>query len=62
MDEIHAKMIERMSDILDAIKVQTDIIIFDNKSNKVSCEDFSASETILNLTHSLDLLLRNVER
>ena len=51
-----------MSDILDAIKVQTDIIIFDNKSNKVSCEDFSASETILNLTHSLDLLLRNVER
>ena len=57
MDEINRKAIERMNDILDAIKVEVDII---KSKSKTPDDDFSASDTIYNLTQAFDLIYRNV--
>lgn len=56
MDEVKKKMIERLGDILDAIKVETDTIV--NCSNSHD-EDYKVSETILNLTDAFDRIYRN---
>lgn len=57
MDEIKQKAIERMNDILDAIKVETDTII---ESSNTHEEDNIVSETISNLTQAFDLIYRNM--
>lgn len=51
MDEIKKKMIERLGDILDAIKVETDTIVTCSNSHD---EDYKVSETISNLTDAFD--------
>lgn len=50
-------MIERMNDILDAIKVENDTITSPSKNLD---DDFIASDTILDLTKAFDLIYRNV--
>lgn len=57
MDEVNQKAIERMGDILDAIKVEIDEM---NQSSNTFAEDKDASETILNLTYAFDELYRRV--
>lgn len=57
MDEIKKKMIERLGDILDAIKVEADTIV--NNSNN-HFEDHEVSETISNLTDAFDKIYRNL--
>lgn len=59
MDEVKKKMIERLGDILNAIKVETDYIV--NGSNTYF-EDNEVSETISNLTERLLLILRNLAK
>lgn len=58
MDEINKKAIERMNDILDAIKVEIDTIILNPSKNPD--DDCIASDTINNLTQAFDLLYRNL--
>ncbi|MBP5597954.1 MAG: hypothetical protein J6Y02_21480 [Pseudobutyrivibrio sp.] len=57
MDDIKKKMIERLGDILDAIKVETDTIVDCSNSHD---EDVEVSETILNLTDAFDKIYRNL--
>lgn len=57
MDEVNKKAIERMNDILDAIKVEIDAITSPRNNQN---DDLIASETIENLTRAFDLLYRNV--
>ena len=57
MDEVNKKAIERMNDILDAIKVEIDEI---KSPCNIQNYDLVASETIENLTRAFDLLYRNV--
>lgn len=57
MDEVNKKAIERLGDILDAIKAEVDTIT--NQSNTHD-EDTKASETILRLTEAFDKIYRNV--
>lgn len=57
MGEVKKKMIERLGDILDAIKVETDTIIACSNSHD---EDVEVSETILNLTDAFDKIYRNL--
>jgi phosphate uptake regulator len=57
MDEIKKKMIERLGDILDAIKVETDTIIEGSNSHD---EDNDVSNTIWNLTDAFDKIYRNL--
>ena len=57
MDDIHEKALERMNDILDAIKVEVDTIIDQSNTHD---EDVKVSETILNLTEAFDKIYRNV--
>ena len=57
MDELKQKMIERLGDILDAIKVETDSII--GGANTIF-EDKDVSETISNLTDAFDRIYRNL--
>lgn len=56
MDEIKQKALERMNDILDAIKVEVDTIIDQSNTHD---EDAKVSETILNLTEAFDKIYRN---
>lgn len=57
MDEVKQKMIERLGDILDAIKVETDTIIENCNSHD---GDIMVSETISNLTDAFDRIYRNL--
>lgn len=57
MDEINKKAIERMNDILDAIKVENDAIMSPRNNQN---DDLIASETIENLTRAFDLIYRNM--
>ncbi len=57
MDDIKKKMIERLGDILDAIKVETNTIVECSNSHD---EDNEVSETILNLTDAFDKIYRNL--
>ena len=57
MDEVKQKMIERLGDILDAIKVETDYII---EGSNTHDEDAEVSETISNLTDAFDRIYRNL--
>lgn len=57
MDEVKKKMIERLDNILDAIKVETDTIIEGSNSHD---EDNMVSETISNLTDAFDRIYRNL--
>lgn len=57
MDEVKQKMIERLGDILDAIKVETDTIIEGSNSHD---EDNDVSNTIWNLTDAFDRIYRNL--
>lgn len=58
MDEVKQKMIERLGDILDAIKVETDYIIDGSKTDHE--EDNIISESISNLTDAFDRIYRNL--
>lgn len=49
MDEVNKKAIERMGDILDAIKVEIDTITGQSNTHD---DDVKVSETILNLTEA----------
>ena len=57
MDELKQKMIERLGDILDAIKVETDYII---EGSNTHDEDNDVSNTIWNLTDAFDKIYRNL--
>lgn len=57
MDEIKKKMIERLGDILDAIKVETDTIV--EGSNALDADN-EVSDTIWNLTDAFDKIYRNL--
>lgn len=57
MDEVNKKAIERMGDILDAIKVEIDTITEQSNSHD---EDVKVSETILNLSEAFDKISRNI--
>ena len=57
MDEVKQKMIERLGDILDAIKVETDYII---EGSNTHDEDNDVSNTIWNLTDAFDKIYRNL--
>lgn len=52
MDDVNAKVIERMGDILDAIKVELDTI---SAVSSLS-EDHQVSETVSNLVQALETL------
>lgn len=58
MDEINKKAIERMNDILDAIKVEIDTIILN--PSKTPDDDFVASDTIHNLAQAFEIIYSNV--
>ncbi len=53
MDDVNAKIIERMGDILDAIKVEVDTI---TSGSNTHSEDHQVSETISNLVQSFETL------
>lgn len=53
MDEVNAKVIERMGDILDAIKVELDYI---TSCGHTHSEDHQVSETVSNLVQALETL------
>ena len=57
MDDIKKKMIERLGDILDAIKVETDYIVDGSNTHDA---DNEVSETISNLTDAFDRIYRNL--
>ena len=57
MDEVKQKMIERLGDILDAIKVEADYIV---EGSNTHFEDQQVSETISNLTDAFDRIYRNL--
>lgn len=57
MDEIKQKAIERMNDILDAIKVEADTII---ESSNTHDDDLMVSITISNLTDAFEKIYRNM--
>ena len=57
MDEIKQKALERMNDILDAIKVEADTII---ESSNTHDDDLTVSITISNLTDAFEKIYRNV--
>jgi len=57
MDDVKKKMIERLGDILDAIKTETDYIIEDSNTHDT---DNVVSETISNLTDAFDRIYRNL--
>lgn len=57
MDEVNKKAIERMNDILDAIKAEVDTITGQSNTHD---DDFIVSDTIHNLVMAFDLLYRNV--
>lgn len=57
MDDLNRKAIERMDDILDAIKIEVDTIIEGSNTYE---EDVKVSDTIYNLTQAFDLIYRNV--
>lgn len=57
MDEVKKKMIERLGDILDAIKVETDTIIEQSNSHD---KDYKVSETIWNLTNAFDNIYKHL--
>jgi len=58
MDEVNKKAIERMGDILDAIKAEVDTITGQSNTHD---EDALVSETIYNLTMAFELIYRNVK-
>ena len=53
MDEVKKKAIERMGDILDAMKVELYTI---TRSSNTHAEDKEVSETLLNLTYCLEYI------
>lgn len=57
MDEIKQKAIERMNDILDAIKVEADTII---ESSNTHDDDLTVSITISNLTDAFEKIYRSM--
>lgn len=57
MDEINKKAIERMGDILDAIKAEVDTITGQSNTHD---DDLTVSITISNLTDAFDKIYRNV--
>lgn len=57
MDEVNKKALERMNDILDAIKAEADTITSQSNTHD---EDAIVSETIYNLTMAFELIYRNV--
>ena len=58
MDKINKKALERMNDILDAIKVEIDAITGPSKNLD---DDFIASDTILDLAKAFDIIYRKEE-
>lgn len=58
MDEVNKKAIERMGDILDAIKAEADTITGQSNTHD---EDAMVSETIYNLAMAFELIYRNVK-
>lgn len=57
MDEVNKKAIERMNDILDAIKAEVDTITGQSNTHD---DDLTVSITISNLTEAFDKIYRNV--
>ena len=57
MDEVNKKAIERMGDILDAIKAEADTITGQSNTHDA---DAMVSETIYNLAMAFELIYRNV--
>lgn len=57
MDEVNKKAIERMNDILDAIKAEVDTITGQSNTHD---DDLTVSITISNLTAAFDRIYRDV--